>query len=49
MYLIEYSLSLGYSFTLAKQMGWLVESDTAYGPQGKAEEEICEFGCVGLI
>jgi hypothetical protein len=32
-----------------RQRGWLVESDTAYGVQGKVREEICGFECVGLI
>jgi hypothetical protein len=32
-----------------KVKGVVVESDTAYGARVKVEDEMCEFGCVGLV
>jgi hypothetical protein len=39
----------GESFTVARQRGWMVESDTGYGARGRWRVEIFLFGCVGLI
>jgi hypothetical protein len=39
----------GESFTVARQKGWLVESDTPYGVRGNLGRRYGGFGCVGLI
>jgi hypothetical protein len=39
----------GETFTVARQRGWLVESDTAYGWRGKVRGGDMWVGCVGLI